>query len=296
LKGFRSSKFPESSVLEAEFEAFQAAPAFAGEFSGYEALESETARNPLIRDLPEPNLPSWALDFQALQVNEFQTSPLSSSEFREQAPLHLTFHKGRHPQFARQGSPALVAQESHRQTQVRAPVRRINEIDYNIINHSYNSTPTPGLHNIQSGHQMEELFDDDALRQAFDAAEQSIDELAEVPQQGFQLHAQDAVTDQDPEILTNGLASRLSLGNVLGSERILENTSKAEHVARDENELARTAGELLDKFKYEKNPKFENSSFLTLMRQLRDREVHVEGDRLVDVSSAQDSFQVCTYS
>lgn len=51
------------------------------------------------------------------------------------------------------------------------------------------------------------------------------------------------------------------------------------------DELARTAGALLENVKSETSKKFQESSFLSLMRQLRDREVTVEGDKFVDVHS-----------
>ena len=68
------------------------------------------------------------------------------------------------------------------------------------------------------------------------------------------------------------------------SSEPLESTSESQHEVHDADGLARTAGELLDKVKHESNPKFQNSNFLSLMRQLRDREVHVEGDKIVNVS------------
>lgn len=46
--------------------------------------------------------------------------------------------------------------------------------------------------------------------------------------------------------------------------------------------LARTAGLLIESIKEETNPKFRNSSFLTLMRKLRDEEVAIEGDKMVE--------------
>lgn len=48
------------------------------------------------------------------------------------------------------------------------------------------------------------------------------------------------------------------------------------------DELARTAGLLLETMKNEQNPKFKNSQFLGLMKQLRDREVVVEGNEMVE--------------
>jgi peroxin-5 len=49
----------------------------------------------------------------------------------------------------------------------------------------------------------------------------------------------------------------------------------------DPDELARAAGSLIQAVQNEQNPKFQNSAFLGLMRQLRDGEVTVEGDKMV---------------
>ena len=51
----------------------------------------------------------------------------------------------------------------------------------------------------------------------------------------------------------------------------------------DADELSRTAGLLIDAVKEETNPKFKNSVFLGLMRQLRDREVVIEGTEMVKI-------------
>ena len=50
----------------------------------------------------------------------------------------------------------------------------------------------------------------------------------------------------------------------------------------DADELARTAGLLIESVRDEQNPKFQNSQFMGLMKQLRDREVVVEGDKMVE--------------
>ncbi|MCJ1404418.1 hypothetical protein MMC11_007643 [Xylographa trunciseda] len=71
----------------------------------------------------------------------------------------------------------------------------------------------------------------------------------------------------------------------IGSDAILEEASKLQEEhdpTREADELARTAGQLLDNLKDEHSHKFQNSSFLALMRQLRDKEVRVEGDQMVD--------------
>lgn len=53
--------------------------------------------------------------------------------------------------------------------------------------------------------------------------------------------------------------------------------------ATNDNEaLARTAAMLLDSVDVEANPKFKNSQFMNLMRKLRDSEVAIEGDKMVE--------------
>ncbi|THH15137.1 hypothetical protein EW146_g5294 [Bondarzewia mesenterica] len=53
------------------------------------------------------------------------------------------------------------------------------------------------------------------------------------------------------------------------------------------DELARTAGQLIDSVSHDQNPKFQNSQFMGLMRQLRDREMVVEGNDLVQNSLSE---------
>lgn len=50
----------------------------------------------------------------------------------------------------------------------------------------------------------------------------------------------------------------------------------------EQDDLARTAGMLLETIKDSQNPKFQNSAFMGLMEQLRDRKVVVEGNQMVE--------------
>lgn len=54
---------------------------------------------------------------------------------------------------------------------------------------------------------------------------------------------------------------------------------------REQDDLARTAGMLLENIKNEQNPKFQKSQFLGLMKQLRDGEVVVDGNQMVENNS-----------
>lgn len=60
---------------------------------------------------------------------------------------------------------------------------------------------------------------------------------------------------------------------------------KKEQPKVDENdEMAATAGRLLERVADNTSEKFQNSQFLELMRRLRDREVRVDGDKMVEVN------------
>lgn len=59
---------------------------------------------------------------------------------------------------------------------------------------------------------------------------------------------------------------------------------QAQKPGEDDDALAATAQELLEKVEHNKTDKFQNSRFLGLMRQLRDREVKVQGDQMVSQS------------
>ncbi|ESK96571.1 peroxisomal targeting signal 1 receptor [Moniliophthora roreri MCA 2997] len=63
---------------------------------------------------------------------------------------------------------------------------------------------------------------------------------------------------------------------------ISEPMTRSPERPQDADELARTAGLLLDTVREEQNPKFQSSQFMSLMTQLRDRKVVVEGNQFVE--------------
>ena len=81
-------------------------------------------------------------------------------------------------------------------------------------------------------------------------------------------------------------SQELSLSSTAGAamlpkeaELVVETPSQSR--PHDADELARTAGMLIDTVQNETNPKFKNSAFMGLMRQLRDGDVIVEGNDMV---------------
>lgn len=73
----------------------------------------------------------------------------------------------------------------------------------------------------------------------------------------------------------------------IGSDLIEERKPpENEHEEKaDADELARTAGDLLNALKHDQSDKFQQSQFLSFMRRIRDREVEVKGEDFVEVSS-----------
>ena len=71
-----------------------------------------------------------------------------------------------------------------------------------------------------------------------------------------------------------------------------ENQKESSQTANDGDELARTAAVLLENVKDETNPKFQNSQFLGLMKQLRDGQMVVEGNQMVESDGRTSSTKV----
>jgi peroxin-5 len=63
---------------------------------------------------------------------------------------------------------------------------------------------------------------------------------------------------------------------------------------QDADDLARTAGSVLETIKDEQNPKFQNSQFMGLMKQLRDRMVIVQGNDMVENDGSTSSMAWAT--
>jgi hypothetical protein len=135
---------------------------------------------------------------------------------------------------------------------------------------------------VQPQNQQVEAFDEEAFARAFDQAAQA--ELA-----------QQQTLEEQSEVLLDESAERL-LDSDQGKETqrlgadLIHDPRDSEHnqTQDDPDALARTAGQLLDSVKNNQSDKFQNSQFLQLMRQLRDKEVTVEGDKIVGVLSPED--------
>jgi len=150
--------------------------------------------------------------------------------------------------------------------------------------------PTSTTQQHEPRQRVEDVFDDAAFERAFEAARSEMQHREQQRQKENLELGQDVLINESDERLLQ--SDHLVEQERIGSDTIL-------HEARDEiqelqqsddpDELARTAGQLLDSVKYDQSQKFQESNFLALMRRLRDREVRVEGDKVVEVSSTSSS-------
>jgi hypothetical protein len=128
--------------------------------------------------------------------------------------------------------------------------------------------------------QIVEAFDEEAFARAFDEAAKS-----EVPI--FDTAAQEQQYELSSDIMLNESAEKFMSSGPPQQDRIGADTIRnlaqegPQSQQQDPGALAITAGQLLDRVRDNQSEKFQNSQFLKLMRQLRDREVVVEGDKIV---------------
>jgi len=149
-----------------------------------------------------------------------------------------------------------------------------------------------------------EQFDEAAFERAFDMAKEDMmgDEMdatdtlateqheevaalaknAQMSQESHQLNQSDILESQHD--LHQPLDTDI---NFIPEEPIVQEQQEPKQNTReDDDALAATAQELLEKVEHNQTDKFRNSQFLGLMRKLRDREVKVEGDKMVETVSA----------
>lgn len=158
---------------------------------------------------------------------------------------------------------------------------------------------SPIAQDKQPEQRLEDVFDEAAFERAFDTARLEMTQLESQATSKAQKTKPDVARKavQEGDEVRN--TSHFDHGDSeqgqntyqpwIGSDVILVESFKQEadyRPDREADELARTAAELLENLKHENSEKFQNSTFLALMRQLRDKEVRVEGDQMVDVSNS----------
>jgi len=268
-QGFRTSPGPNAGILDAEFEAFQAGRLGAGLLDQPFALVPFQDQH--VPTVTETTPPGWAADFQSMQLSDPRASPIPQSQFRREAPIQHTTPGGWHQDFMRQNSPS-APNLTQQQLSYKLGYGNVWSTSYNTPSQAH--VPSTRTQQKQPETQnVEDLLDQEEMEKAFEAASMEYGEVTE---------ASSSLLD-----VAEDLQQMYPYQERIGSDRIFEESVERDEDNVDKNdadELARTAGQLLDNVRHDQSLKFQQSSFLSLMRQLRDREVEVEGDKLVDVS------------
>ena len=149
-----------------------------------------------------------------------------------------------------------------------------------------------------------EQFDEAAFERAFDMAKEDMmgDETSAAENLTAEQHEEAAATtkfaqmsQESHQLNQNDILERqhdlhqpLDINNHFVAEDpiVQEQQEPKQSSKEDDDALAATAQELLEKVEHNQTDKFRNSQFLGLMRRLRDREVKVEGDKMVETVSA----------
>lgn len=291
-QNFRSAN-PNAALLDADFEAFQNgfAPPVLDHPLHNQLQHTKFPLQPQYQPQPQ-QAPSWANDFQNLHIS----SPNASTSNWAQ------------------GFQEHIAQSAPRaQTSAQSPLAFQQQARYGLTGFQSSFAPQQNYHDaagLQSkGKQpVMEQFDDAAFERAFDMAREDMmadDQQEEPMQEDSNLEAMiervEAATQQEATNMLNDVAQEAederywrpedTMHNSdiehqpLYQEEIEQSEQGQERAIHDDDQLAATAQELLEKVSHDQSDKFKNSQFLSLMRKLRDREVRVEGDKMVETTS-----------
>ncbi|KAJ7680569.1 hypothetical protein DFH06DRAFT_1163540 [Mycena polygramma] len=201
---------------------------------------------------PAPQLASGAFDLSALHGSlppAQQHAPQRGFQQQQQAAAAWA------ADFMQQ--PAIVQKGSSGNIQIEAQIQR-----------DMNAAAAVSAVQPQGGQQWTPMFSPFAQR----------------PMQSFippmmQQQPQQASTQHDQIMWDREFSSQETLLAQVAKEA--PQIHDAQQLAQDGDELSRTAGLLLETVRDAQNPKFQKSEFLGLMRGLRDREIVVEGNEMV---------------
>ncbi|KXS93447.1 hypothetical protein AC578_2998 [Pseudocercospora eumusae] len=306
-QNFRSPN-PYAGALDPDFEAFQAGHSFPLQDNPLQLQTPVGFGNPA-----QAHAPSWAADFQRMHISQPQ-----QQQQQQQQHQHQHFQPAPSSADWAQDFRAHIAQAAPRaQNSLPSPQAFQQRARYGLngfqsqFPQSFQPSYAPAVQS-KGKESVTEQFDDAAFAAAFDQARH--DMMAET----VEAEAQDVAQEQEPtaqelidevnaekfEALVEQAATEMlrEPGHDLDMEeytplRMAHNGTDIEHEplqtfqqeeqqeqkqAHDDDALAATAEELLEKVKHNQSDKFRNSQFLGLMRKLRDREVRVEGDKMVE--------------
>lgn len=298
-QGFRSPD-PNAGLLDPEFEAFQAGLP-ASDLPQYQPLHPQ---QPHFAAGPSQT-PSWASDFQRMAI-----SPPPMQQQR-----HDVSQAGPANADWAQGFRQHIAQSAPRAQHTSSPsplaFQQRARYGYNGFQSNFaQQQPSFGPSVQSKGKEpVHEQFDEAAFEQAFEMAKDDMMADTEILPGHCEMVRDASMTREQGDALLEKLADKdapmdddirklIDFNGELKGREFTEHLEAAEEVktqeaeeqaqqtqAQEDDALAATAQELLEKVEHNQTDKFRNSQFLNLMRKLRDREMKVEGDKMVETVS-----------
>ncbi|KAJ5179677.1 peroxin-20 [Penicillium capsulatum] len=267
-QGFRSQN-PRDGMLDPEFAAFEAnlaGPALPD-------LQHPAHHGPPIQHapVPRPNVNNeWASDFQNLHIAGHPPQPhlhaqpaaAAQSGWESEFLMHqraAPMHPGQPQQFANRGIQPTIGR------------------GYPMYNAPMGGHQVPQQMHVEQ-HASREQFDESAFEAAFEQARADLE---------FQ-NAQAEPEDEEPRHETRQTEPLDPVHEQIriGSDNIPHVEEDAPRQANEGDLLAQTAGQLLESVQHDQSDKFQQSTFFALMRQLRDREVEVDGEEFRETAQS----------
>ncbi|KAE8349030.1 hypothetical protein BDV28DRAFT_70851 [Aspergillus coremiiformis] len=216
---------------------------------------------------------NWAVDFQRLQISG--TSPLPHQQVGlVSASAPTIAQRGWQDDFLKQRQQASPAQKQQSFAQRFQPSFAPT---YPIHEAGLISSP-PMQHITASNLSPTEAFDESAFEAAFEQAREDLASQTAI-------HAQEATNEAPQSDVAANFQAQKAIR--IGSDTIPQSGKDDTRTQlNDADELARTAGQLVESVSHDQSQKFRESNFLALMRRIRDREVRVEGDEFREVSTS----------
>ncbi|KAL4801305.1 hypothetical protein BDV18DRAFT_149635 [Aspergillus unguis] len=276
-QGFRSQN-PSEGILDPEFAAFESnsplgAPLPEVQHGGH--FVAPTPHMPMSHPAEAPN---WATDFQNLHISG-PSHPIHHQPGPSAAPTSAASQQGWHSEFMRQQqhTPALQQNQGFGQRfqPSFAPSYAMNTPSMGTY------TPAP---QATAGPLAAETFDESAFEAAFEQARADMASQFESSAVEASTSEMTSETKQPDEEMPAQMPAQETIR--IGSDTIPQVDKEDLQATTNPDELARTAGQLLNSVSHETNQKFRESNFLELMRRIRDREVQIEGDEFRETAQS----------
>ncbi|ODM22176.1 hypothetical protein SI65_03022 [Aspergillus cristatus] len=272
-QGFRSQNTNEGS-LDPEFAAFESdlAGPSAPQLHHAGPFAAPGPYHPMPGHMETPN---WASDFQRLQISG------PSHPIHQQPGPSMASQQGWQNEFMAQQRPHQPQQQQAPGLQHHQPYGygfQLSSAQNYSLSSAQMNTFQP-QETVESQQPQANAFDESAFEAAFEQAKATMElEETNTAQTHAEIVNESAQFDSTVQPETHEEIR-------IGSDTIAPKED-AQGRPNDADELARTAGQLLNSVSHETNEKFQQSNFLALMRRIRDREVQIEGDEFRETAQS----------